>query len=130
QNGSCTRLLTATIKVAFNVSIMAKQKLTSKDLRKIGFRSDTLKSLSINILGQHYKHTPKQDQLNLLCSIAAHPERYSDHAILSPIAAQFITMNTEEKNEQFRLKDTCSDYSIWGRKHIDSGTIYQMETAM
>jgi tRNA-splicing ligase RtcB len=109
---------------------MGKQKLRSKDLRALNFESNKLKSLSINIVSQHLKYNTKQEKLDLLADIATNPKNYLNHAFFAPIAEQFIDVVKIENYEIAKLRAEPKPYEIWGRKHVDSNTVHQMNQAM
>ena len=109
---------------------MGIQKLRAKDLRTIHFQSNKLKSLSLNIVAQHLKYNTKQEKLDLLADIAANPKNYSNHEFFAPIAEQFLDVIQTQEYELVNLKSEPKPFEIWGRKHIDSNTIHQMNQAM
>jgi len=45
---------------------MGKQKLNIKDLTVVNFPSDVARSLALNIMNRHFKHTPNEEKLKLI----------------------------------------------------------------
>ena len=55
---------------------MGKSKLKGKDLKKIGYQSDTAKSIAIDLFSKHYKHLSKDEKLEILQKIKEKPVSY------------------------------------------------------
>lgn len=109
---------------------MGKQKLKGKDLRKIGYRYDKQKSLAINIMAQHYKHLNKTEKLDLLLDISENPDKYYEDEHLTILAEEFMEVVEKETFKAFKLKETPTNYSVFGKKFIDQNTINQMDMVM
>tara|TARA_Y100000782_G_C10188526_1_gene268549 strand:+ start:8358 stop:9764 length:1407 start_codon:yes stop_codon:yes gene_type:complete len=109
---------------------MGKQKLKGKTLKKIGYQSNTARSLAINIMAKHYKHITANEQLELLQAIQATPEKYTDNETLKPIAAQFMEVVEEEHFTAYQLKEESKPYSVFGKPFIDPMAIRQMDQVM
>ncbi|WP_161947794.1 hypothetical protein [Rufibacter ruber] len=45
---------------------MGNQSIRSKDLSKLGYRSDVARGLAMNLAARHYKHSTKEEVLALL----------------------------------------------------------------
>ncbi len=111
---------------------MSNQKIDSKDLKKVNFTSDVARSLGMNIMNQHFKHTPKEQKLEILANVLDQPESYIDHVVLGMLAQKLIvipeTMDPEWK--AYELEDEPRHFDVFGVKHIEESAIRQMELAM
>ena len=64
--------------------------LRTKDLSKIGYHNDQLRSLVIGIASKNFKHHSKQQLLDLLVEIKNNPEQFLDNELTSKIAEKVI----------------------------------------
>jgi tRNA-splicing ligase RtcB len=112
-------------------TFMGKQKLTIKDLQVISFPTDVARSLALNLMNRHFKHTPNEEKLTLLTDILEQPHRYTQHATLSILAHKLINAPDETPvSETYLLEDEPRHFDMFGSKHIDTNAIQQMELAM
>lgn len=109
---------------------MGKQKLKGKDLHAIGYRSDKVKSLAINIMSRHFKHLNKAEKLELLMETAENPEKFKNNEHLFPIAEEFMEFDVKDEFTVYNLRNDKNEYPVFGRKYIDQNTINQMDRAM
>ncbi len=110
---------------------MGKIKLKGKDLRSINYSSNRAISLAIDIMSKHYKHSSREEQLQLLKEVKENYEHYLDDQILGPLAYEFQPVTEELKDkEEIALLKECGDFHVYGRKHITSNAYQQMELAM
>jgi tRNA-splicing ligase RtcB len=109
---------------------MGKSKLKGKDLRKIGYQSDTAKSIAIDLFSKHYKHLSKDEKLEILQKIKEQPEEYAEHEILAKLAHQFMEVVRSKEYTSYKLTDEPKPFKVFGKKFIDQNTIHQMEMAM
>jgi len=109
---------------------MGKNKLKGKDLRKIGYESNTAKSIALNIMLQHYKYITKDEKLKILRNVKEHPEEYKDDEILSKLAAEFLDVVEHKNFTSYKLKPDEVPFKVFGKKFIDQNTIKQMDMAM
>jgi tRNA-splicing ligase RtcB (3'-phosphate/5'-hydroxy nucleic acid ligase) len=110
---------------------MGKQKLNIKDLSAINFPSDVARSLALNILNRHFKHTSNEEKLKLIANVLEQPESYIDHGTLGLLAQKLILKVIN--NESFKvhqLKDEPKHFDVFGGKHIEVNAIKQMELVM
>jgi len=117
---------------ALRNTIMSNQKIDSKDLKKVNFTSDVARSLGMNIMNQHFKHTPKSEKLDILANVLEQPESYVDDPVLGILAQKLIgkpdTMDAEWK--AYELENVPKHFDVFGTKHIEENAIRQMELAM
>ncbi len=110
---------------------MSKQKLNIKDLTVIRFPSDVARSLALNIMNRHFKHTPNEDKLKLIAHVLEQPELYVTHATLGTLALKLVAKSTEdEPYTVYELDDEPKHFDVFGNKHIEINAIQQMELAM
>jgi tRNA-splicing ligase RtcB (3'-phosphate/5'-hydroxy nucleic acid ligase) len=110
---------------------MGKQKLNIKDLNVINFPSEVAKSLALNIMNRHFKHTPNEEKIKLITDVLTQPELYVDHATLSLLAMKLVSKSIDEDNYQvYDLEDVPKHFDVFGNKHIEINAVKQMEMAM
>lgn len=110
---------------------MGKQKLTIKDLAVINFSSEVAKSLALNIMNRHSKHTPNEEKIKLISDVLEQPALYVDHATLSILALRLISKTiTEDAYTVYELEDEPKHFDVFGNKHIERNSVQQMELAM
>ena len=109
---------------------MGNQKLRGKDLKNILHYSNRAKSLAINLMSKHYKHTTKTEKLDLLIAIKENAEAYEHDPVLGVLAKEFLIKDElKEKIEIQQLRES-GDFAVFGRKLISSNAYRQMEWAM
>ncbi len=108
---------------------MKKLRISGKEMRRIGFRSEVLISLAKNIAYKYYKRTPKTEVLGLLEGIIKNPENYKNHEHFSKLAAQLIKA-PKQKPEEIQINPKPLPYKIYGKNEIDEGSLQQMDVAM
>jgi tRNA-splicing ligase RtcB (3'-phosphate/5'-hydroxy nucleic acid ligase) len=109
---------------------MGKQKLTIKDLSTIDFPSAVAKSLSLNIMNRHFKHTPNDEKLTLITNVLADPEAFLHDTAFGLLAQKLISKSVLEHFKSFELADVPKHFDVFGNKHIEINAIRQMELAM
>jgi tRNA-splicing ligase RtcB len=103
--------------------------LKTKDLSKIGYHDDQLRSLVIGIASKNFKKHSKQQLLDLLVNIKNNPERFLDNELTGKIAEKIICKAEIPSFRTFDLKDQPSPCKIYGAGNIESSAIKQMELA-
>ncbi|BDD07184.1 RNA-splicing ligase RtcB (plasmid) [Aureibacter tunicatorum] len=89
------------------------------------------KSIALGILNRQYKKHDITYKLDLISKIIAKPQDYLDDPIWSKLANSILpkeVLKTEE--DMHELKDNPSEFSIFGKKEINSNAIQQMKVAM
>ncbi len=112
---------------------MSNNKLRGKDLRKLNYTDDQIKSLALNIISKHFKYTTKQEKIDLLVDVKNYPENYTNHEFLAPIAERLIELESEfeeEIREEIALKPEPTPYKVYGKQFIEQSTILQMDMVM
>ncbi len=110
---------------------MGKQKLNIKDLSVINFSSDVAKSLALNIMNRHFKHTPNEGKIKLIADVLGQPELYVDHVTLGILARKLVLKTIgEDAYTVFELEAEPKHFDVFGNKHIERNAVQQMELAM
>lgn len=110
---------------------MGKQKLNIKDLTVINFPSDVARSLALNIMNRHFKHTPNEEKLKLINNVLGQPESYIDHNTLGILAQKLVSKTTgNESFKVYQLEDEPKHFEVFGNKHIEVNAVKQMELVM
>jgi len=107
---------------------MAKQKLSGKDLRAIGYPQSPVISIALTIIDKEFAHLSKGDALELLRSIIQSPNQYAHDGKLGSIAEAIVPVPTKTNNE-LSLNQTAIDFAVFGREGIEEGALQQMATA-
>jgi len=103
--------------------------LRTKDLSKIGYHNDQLRSLVIGIASKNFKHHSKQQLLDLLVDIKNHPEVYLDNELTAKIAEKVIGKVEGPAFKTFALRDEPVYCKTYGGKGIEASAKKQMELA-
>jgi len=103
--------------------------LRTKDLSKIGYHNDQLRSLVIGIASKNYKHHSKQQLLDLLVNIKNKPEAFLDDELAGKIAGKIIGNVDGPAFKTHALLDEPVYYKTYGGKGIESSAKKQMELA-
>ncbi|MFZ6011119.1 MAG: RtcB family protein [Bacteroidota bacterium] len=110
---------------------MGKHKLNIKDLTVINFPSDVARSLALNIMNRHFKHTPNEKKLNLITNVLEQPDSYLDHDSLGILARKLVAKTFEPDSfKTYHLEDEPKHFDVFGNKHIEVNAVKQMELAM
>lgn len=103
--------------------------LRTKDLSKIGYHNDQLRSLVIGIVSKNFKHHSKQQLLEVLVNIKNDPEAFLDHELTCKIAEKVIGKVVERSFETFELRNEPVYCKTYGSKCIEASAKKQMELA-
>ncbi len=109
---------------------MGKIKLKGKDLRKINYSSNRAIALAVDIMAKYYKHSSKEEQLELLKNVKDDFQQYLEDDVLGMLAEEFDDRSEILDRSQVQLLRDNGDFSVFGRKHISSNAFQQMEMAM
>jgi tRNA-splicing ligase RtcB len=103
--------------------------LKTKDLSKIGYHNDQLRSLVIDITSKNFKHHSRQQLLDLLENIKNDPEAFLDNELTAKIAEKVLGKKEALSFKTFELRDEPVYCKIYGDKGIESSAKMQMELA-
>lgn len=109
---------------------MGNQKLRGKDLNSILFNSDKSKSIALGIMSKYFKHSSKQDKLDMLNAIVHNPQIYLEDPVLSRLAQEFVVNDQVVDTREVELLDEPKPFNVFGRKYITSNAYQQMVFAM
>jgi len=104
--------------------------LRTKDLSKIGYVNDQLRSLVINTATKYFKHYSKKEILDLLTKIMNNPEQFLDDEVAGKIAEKIIGKVDVPIYKSYDLMEEPAPYKVYGVKGIEPIAIKQMELAM
>ncbi|RYZ46744.1 MAG: RtcB family protein [Sphingobacteriales bacterium] len=102
----------------------------TKELSKLGYTDNIQRSLAINILSKHFKHSDKAALTTLLTNIKNNPQDYVNDTILAPLAGTFTDEETGTKHVTFDLLQQTGQLKIYGGKEVEHSAKKQMEIAM
>ena len=105
-----------------------KLNLTGKQLRAIGYPGGPVVSVAMQTMCTHFKHSTKEEALQILKDVLATPQNYLSHEILSKIAEKLIVVEKETVTE-IPLNEKEVRYNIFGAKLIEEGALLQMQIA-
>nr|WP_068886740.1 RtcB family protein [Pedobacter panaciterrae] len=103
--------------------------LRTKDLSKIGYHNDQLRSLVIGITSKNFKHHSKQQLLELLMEIKNDPEAFLDNELTSKIAGKIIGKVEGPSFKTYELRNEPVFCKTYGGKGIEQSAKKQMELA-
>jgi tRNA-splicing ligase RtcB len=103
--------------------------LRTKDLSKIGYHNDQLRSLVIGIISKNFKHHSKQELIDLLVNIKRNPEAFLDNELTVKIAENLIGKDEGPSFKAFELRNEPVHCKIYGGGGIESSAKKQMELA-
>jgi len=104
--------------------------IKAKDLSKIGYLNDQIRSLVINTVSKHFKHYTKQQVLDLLIELRADAERFEQNAVLGKIAALFLDKKSEKPFVAYQMEAEPKPVKTFGSRFIDTSAKQQMKTAL
>lgn len=107
---------------------MSKLKIAGKELRAIGYPEGPVISIAMNIMQKQYKHTAKEEVMELLKAVLASPANYLDDAVLALIAKQLMPEENESEGE-LSLNNNGIQFNVFGAEHIEQSAMHQMYTA-
>jgi tRNA-splicing ligase RtcB len=102
--------------------------LKPKELSKLGYTDNTARSIAVELIAKHCKHTTPDEIKNILMDIHERPQEYKNNQMWSKLAA--VISSTEVEVSHFNLRDTPIHYYIYGEDSIDELSKKQMEMAM
>lgn len=104
--------------------------LKIKDLTKIGYTDNQLRSLVVGIAAKHFKHHTPEQLLGLLADILQQPQLYLSDPVTGKIAEKIIDEPKEQPFSVHELRSETQSYKTYGSQHIEPVAHAQMELAM
>lgn len=109
---------------------MGKIKLKGKDLRKINYSGNRAIALAIDIMSKHYKHTAREEQLQILSDVKENFQNYLEHPHFGILAESFTEAPLLKGKSEIAMHKESGEFQVYGRRHISSNAYQQMELAM
>lgn len=103
--------------------------LKTRDLSKIGYHNDQLRSLVVGVAAKNFKHHSTEQLLELLVKIKDNPEAFLDDELTSKIAEKVIGKTDAPLFEAFELRNEPVFCKTYGGKGIEESAKQQMELA-
>ena len=103
--------------------------LKTKDLSKIGYHNNQLRSLVIGIASKNFKHHTNQQLIELLTLIKNNPEAYLEDELTQKIAEKIIGKKEAPSFTAFDLRQEAVYCKTYGGQGIESSARNQMEIA-
>ncbi len=116
------------IKQPVKTIYMSKLKIEGKELRAIGYPQGPVVSIAMNTMEKNYKHTGKEEAMEILKNILAAPVEYANDAVLGLIAQQLLPREPAGAAE-IALAETSIGINIFGQEQIEEGALQQMQQA-
>src|SRR5215204_2050137 len=113
----------------YHKKIMAKLKLTGKQLRTIGYPEGPVISIAMNIMEKNFKHMAEADALEILSSVLQSPNQYAHDGVLGKIAEALIP-KPKIGGDEISLKEKGVHFNVFGSEGIEPGAMQQMYTAV
>ncbi len=101
-----------------------------KELSKLGFTDNQTRSLLVNTIAKHCKHTGRQELLEILSTLKARPEQYRRHEVWGKVAVALAPEEKEMSFKSFDLLTAAGQLHIFGAAGIERSAKTQMEVAM
>lgn len=101
-----------------------------KELSKLGYSNNIARSLAIDIVNKHCKHTTKEEIVKTLTDILESPEKYKGDEIWDKLAEHFAPTILDKQFSVYDLLDEPLAYKTYGGKFIESLAKQQMQMAM
>ncbi len=109
---------------------MGKNKLRGKDLDAINYRDNKARSIALDLVSKHYKYQSKAEKLQILKEVIEKPQDYVNHQTLGLLASVLAPKLNRLLPKQQEELEEVKPFFTFGKKHIQSNTIHQMELAM
>jgi tRNA-splicing ligase RtcB (3'-phosphate/5'-hydroxy nucleic acid ligase) len=108
---------------------MSKHKITAKELRAIGYPESPVIPVAMNAMEKYYKHSTKEEVLELLKKVLATPKEFADDEALQGIVSKLLPVEHEETPVE-HLREAPVHFNTFGAEHIEQGAFNQMQTAV
>lgn len=105
------------------------QNIKAKELDHLGFKTHATKSLLINILKKHFKHTDKEYLSEILTALVNQPHAFMGDPIFQKVVDTMIGNKNELAFKTYELVNQ-NPYPVYGKQSIEEAAIKQMDLAM
>lgn len=101
-----------------------------KELSKLGFTDNHVRSLVVTTISRFCKHDSKESLLTLLTDLKADPDKYRGHEVWGKIATAMAPVEKEVTFSSYDLLVNTGQLHMFGAVGIERTAKTQMETAM
>jgi len=108
---------------------MKKLRLSTKELRRLGYESEQVIHQAKLSIDKFYKHAAKKDVLELLENIIQQPEQYRKHNHFSALV-ESLSPSTVKEKAAVTLNEEPLPYTVFGKSEIEESPLKQMNQAM
>lgn len=109
---------------------MAKQKITAKALRAMGFPQSPVIPVVMEAVHKHYKHATSEMIENVLHQLLTDPAAFYQDEVFAAAAAKLKPpVKAQGAGADISLNQQGIAFSIFGAAHIEQGALHQMYTA-
>lgn len=112
-----------------NMATPTDHLIDSEELMALGYTPGRVFGVALRIAGKH-KHLGKAVLLAQLADVLAKPQAYATDAVYSKLANALIEAAAVPEDTHIPLRDTDTNYAIYGESHIEAGARAQMDVAM
>ena len=110
---------------------MAKLKLRSKQLKKLGYTDKKVIALAINVAYEHFRRKPQDWVLKMMTQVLAHPAAFREAEGWERIAKELLGEQALKiESGSYNLAKNAAAFPVFGEDHIQIGAKDQMYTAM
>lgn len=101
-----------------------------KELSRLGFTDNQTRSLLVNTIAKHCKHTGRQELLEMLTALKTQPAQYRQHEVWGKVAEALAPEEKEVNFKSFNLLTETGQLHVFGGGSIERSARTQMEIAM
>jgi tRNA-splicing ligase RtcB len=114
--------------VSKKIIIMAKLKITGKQLRAIGFPEGPVISIAMQVSEKKFRHDTYENAVEILKNVLHSPADYMNDPIWNTVAKQLVPAIATVA-PGVSLNNAGVHFNVFGQKHIEEGAMHQMYTA-
>lgn len=107
---------------------MSKLQIKGAELRALGYPESPVISIAMQVMQKNFKHTAKEEVLELLKNLLEHPEEYKNDPVLAPIVERLMPED-KSSGKEIVLNKTGVPFAVYGAQHIDETALHQMYQA-
>lgn len=108
---------------------MAKLHIKGSELRALGYPESPVISIAMQIVGKQFKHSSREEVMNLLKQLLQEPEQYKEDPVLAPIA-HWLLPDEKDVAREIALYKIGVPFSVYGNRYIDESALHQMHQAV
>jgi tRNA-splicing ligase RtcB len=104
--------------------------IKTKDLSRLGYTDNKARSLAINIISKHFKHTSKEEILGILKKVIENTDDFVTHETLGILARSLNGGEPKSYFTTYELLNETGYLKTYGAKNIEASAKQQMGIAM